>query len=104
MHHDIASPLQALDWGIKKTIVILDDFELIHTIWKDKLKDKNITLISFFNAKEFEEYLKEQKPFNKQLSSKRMLVENIIRFVKIFKITTDKYRNRKKIWNKIYLD
>jgi len=37
-----------------------------------------------------------QKLYNKLLSRKRMLVENIIRSVKIFKIIADRYRNRRK--------
>jgi hypothetical protein len=39
---------------------------------------------------------KEEKEYNKQLSKQRMLVENIIREIKIFKIVADKYRNRRK--------
>jgi len=39
---------------------------------------------------------KEQKLYNKELSKQRMLVENIIREIKIFKIIADKYRNRRK--------
>ena len=38
---------------------------------------------------------KEQKQENKEISSKRMLVENVIRCVKRFKIISDKYRNRR---------
>lgn len=39
---------------------------------------------------------KEQKRQNRELSKQRMLVENVIREVKIFKIVADKYRNRRK--------
>ena len=39
---------------------------------------------------------KEQKLYNKEVSKQRMLVENIIGKVKIFKIISDKYRNRRK--------
>lgn len=39
---------------------------------------------------------KEQKAYNKEVSKQRMLVENVIREVKIFKIVADKYRNRRK--------
>jgi DDE superfamily endonuclease len=39
---------------------------------------------------------KQQKKENHELSSKRVLVENIIRTIKIFKIVADKYRNRRK--------
>lgn len=39
---------------------------------------------------------KEAKEHNKHLSKQRMLVENVIRSIKIFKIATDKYRNRRK--------
>jgi hypothetical protein len=43
-----------------KTAVIVDDFEGIHKIWQDKLKDRNIKLVNCFNAKEFEDYLQQQ--------------------------------------------
>jgi DDE superfamily endonuclease len=39
---------------------------------------------------------KEQKKENHQLSSTRVLVENVIRTVKVFRILAEKYRNRKK--------
>lgn len=39
---------------------------------------------------------KEQKQENKAISSQRILVENVIRCIKIFKIISDKYRNRRK--------
>jgi IS5 family transposase len=39
---------------------------------------------------------KEQKKENHQLSSTRVVVENIIRTLKIFKIVAEKYRNRRK--------
>ena len=39
---------------------------------------------------------KEDKKKNQQVSSKRVLVENMIRKVKIFKIMSEKYRNRRK--------
>lgn len=38
----------------------------------------------------------EQKQENKEISSNRVAVENIIRSIKIFKITSEKYRNRRK--------
>jgi hypothetical protein len=38
----------------------------------------------------------EQKSENKAFASKRMLVENIIAKVKVFKITSNKYRNRRR--------
>ncbi len=37
-----------------------------------------------------------QKLYNKLLSKRRILVENVIRSVKIFKIIADRYRNRRK--------
>jgi IS5 family transposase len=37
-----------------------------------------------------------QKLYNKLLSRKRMLVENVIGKIKIFKIVADRYRNRRK--------
>jgi transposase len=39
---------------------------------------------------------KEDKKQNHEISSKRVLVENVIRKVKIFKIMSEKYRNRRK--------
>lgn len=38
----------------------------------------------------------EEKKQNKELSRQRVLVENIIGFVKRFKIVADRYRNRRK--------
>lgn len=38
----------------------------------------------------------EQKSKNRQLSRKRILVENIIRRLKIFRILSERYRNRRK--------
>ena len=42
------------------------------------------------------ELTKEEKAENKQLSSERMLVENINAKIKVFKITANKYRNRRR--------
>lgn len=39
---------------------------------------------------------REQILYNKQLSSQRILVENVIGRLKTFKIIADKYRNRRK--------
>jgi len=39
---------------------------------------------------------KQEKKLNRQISSKRAKVENIIGFVKRFKIVADRYRNRRK--------
>ena len=39
---------------------------------------------------------KEDKGSNKLISSPRMLVEHVIREVKIFKINSERYRNRRK--------
>ena len=39
---------------------------------------------------------KEQKKFNHRLSSKRIVVENVIGFLKRFRIISDRYRNRRK--------
>jgi IS5 family transposase len=39
---------------------------------------------------------KAQKKENRQLSSSRVVVENIIRTLKIFKILAEKYRNRRR--------
>jgi hypothetical protein len=39
---------------------------------------------------------KDEKRFNRQVSSDRVLNENIIGFIKRFKIVSDRYRNRRK--------
>jgi transposase len=39
---------------------------------------------------------KEQKAKNRELSKKRILIENIIRKLKIFRILSERYRNRRK--------
>lgn len=39
---------------------------------------------------------KEQKLFNHKLSSKRIVIENVIGFLKRFRIISDKYRNRRR--------
>jgi len=39
---------------------------------------------------------KEEKRFNRQISSERALNENVIGFIKRFRILSDKYRNRRK--------
>jgi transposase len=39
---------------------------------------------------------KEQKQFNHQLSSKRIIIENVIGYLKRFRIISDRYRNRRK--------
>ena len=39
---------------------------------------------------------KEDKQQNRNISSKRVVVKNIIREVKIFRILAEKYRNRRK--------
>jgi len=39
---------------------------------------------------------KEQKAINRALSRKRILIENIIRRLKIFRILSERYRNRRK--------
>ncbi len=38
----------------------------------------------------------EQKSANRRLSQKRILIENIIRKLKIFRILSERYRNRRK--------
>jgi transposase len=38
----------------------------------------------------------EQKASNRKLSQKRILIENIIRRLKIFRILSERYRNRRK--------
>jgi transposase len=37
-----------------------------------------------------------QKKFNHELSSRRVVVENVIGFLKRFRIISDRYRNRRK--------
>jgi hypothetical protein len=39
---------------------------------------------------------KEQKTYNHKLSSERIFVENVIRSLKIFRILSERYRNRRK--------
>jgi IS5 family transposase len=39
---------------------------------------------------------KQEKEQNRQISSERVLVENVIRKIKIFRIMAEKYRNRRK--------
>lgn len=39
---------------------------------------------------------KEDKRINRQISGERVLVENVIRKIKVFKIMAEKYRNRRK--------
>lgn len=39
---------------------------------------------------------KEDKALNRKISSSRVLVENVIRSLKIFRILAEKYRNRRK--------
>lgn len=39
---------------------------------------------------------KDQKIFNHKLSSKRVVVENVIGFIKKFHIISDRYRNRRR--------
>ncbi|NCR55645.1 MAG: transposase family protein, partial [Microcystis aeruginosa L211-07] len=42
------------------------------------------------------ELTKEQKKFNRQLSRERVVIENIHRHLKIFRILSSRYRNRRK--------
>ncbi|MBI4733109.1 MAG: transposase, partial [Chloroflexi bacterium] len=42
---------------------------------------------------------KEQKASNRELSSERILVENVIRRLKIFRILSERYRNRRKLFS-----
>jgi transposase len=44
----------------------------------------------------FHSLSKEQKASNRVLSRKRILIENIIRRLKIFRILSERYRNRRK--------
>jgi hypothetical protein len=44
----------------------------------------------------FHPLTKEQKASNRQLSHERVLVENVIRKLKIFRILSERYRNRRK--------
>ncbi len=37
-----------------------------------------------------------QKALNKKLASKRVVVENVIRHLKIFRILSERYRNRRR--------
>ena len=42
---------------------------------------------------------KEDKMQNQKISSRRVLIENIIRELKIFRIVAEKYRNRRRRFN-----
>ena len=50
----------------------------------------------YTNCKKKIPLTKEQKKENHQLSSSRVVVENVIRELKIFRIIAEKYRNRRK--------
>jgi hypothetical protein len=39
---------------------------------------------------------REEKKFNKKVSRSRVLVEHVIRRIKVFRIMSEKYRNRRK--------
>jgi len=45
--------------------------------------------------------IKEEKLKNKEISNKRILVENLIENVKKFRMLSEKYGSQKKIWIKI---
>jgi len=49
-----------------------------------------------FKRKRNETLTTEQKKFNHKLSSKRIVVENVIGFLKRFRIISDRYRNHRK--------
>lgn len=42
------------------------------------------------------ELTKDQKRENRELARKRIVVENVIRYLKIFRIVAEKYRNRRR--------
>ena len=42
------------------------------------------------------ELTEEQKQFNKELASERVVIEHIIRHLKIFRILAERYRNRRR--------
>ncbi len=42
------------------------------------------------------ELTEEQKQFNKELAQERVVIEHIIRHLKIFRILSEKYRNRRR--------
>lgn len=42
------------------------------------------------------ELSKEQRQANRELAKKRIVVENVIRYLKIFRIVTERYRNRRR--------
>lgn len=50
----------------------------------------------FFKKKRNKKLTKRQQNYNKILSKRRILIENIIREIKIFRILKDRYRNRRK--------
>ena len=89
-HHRLYSPLKESKLPILSTTEIQADsgyqgIQKKHTHWKIPHKGKNKIPLT-----------KEQKKENHQLSSSRVVVENVIRELKIFRIIAEKYRNRRK--------
>ena len=52
--------------------------------------------ISRFKKPKGGELTDDQKQFNKELASERVVIEHIIRHLKIFRIVAEKYRNRRR--------
>ena len=77
-------------------LAIVDSKQIIADTGYQGLQKLHKNSLTPFRRKKNQSLTKEQKLFNKELSSKRILVENVIRSVKIFKIVADKYRNRRK--------
>ena len=63
--------------------------ERFRDIYNEALLYKNSDTENFF-------YTAEQRAYNRDLSRKRIKVENVIRELKIFKILSETYRNRRR--------
>jgi hypothetical protein len=71
---------------------IIKDFDLGYKGVQKMMSNVNLPFKKSKNHK----LTKEEKSYNKSLSSKRVVVENILARIKIFKVVCDRYRNRRK--------
>jgi hypothetical protein len=60
------------------------------------LQDKTGNALLPFKGSKHNPLTSQQKVYNRKLASARVIIENIIRFLKRFKILADRYRNRRK--------
>ena len=86
---------------------IASDIEILGNSGYQGIRDKRYSLYSCTPIKKpkGEKLTRRQKLYNYLISKKRIVVENIIRRCKIFRITQDVYRgkhkNHGKVWNLI---